>query len=90
MSEDRVQKNRKLGTRSLARVARQMAAVDGRAGTDGDGFLPTVERMDVEQLLDEAGIARVAPTHQDALVFPGPSTSGGPSENWTCSGADTT
>ncbi|KAJ7230837.1 AAA domain-containing protein [Mycena haematopus] len=103
MSEDSVQKNRKLGTRSLVRVARRMAAVDGGGGgggADADGgdlrvvlsrtllleFLPAVERMNVEQLFDEAGIARVAPAHHpspfvhdDALVFPGPSTSGGPS-----------
>ncbi|KAF7342156.1 von Willebrand factor A domain-containing protein 8 [Mycena venus] len=88
MSEDSVQKNRKLGTRSL---------MEGK-GEEGDEddlrmvlsrtllleFLPAVERMNVEQLFDEAGILRVAPAHnpspfvhEDALVFPGPSTSGG-------------
>ncbi|KAJ7840566.1 hypothetical protein B0H14DRAFT_2587433 [Mycena olivaceomarginata] len=36
MSEDSVQKNRKLGTRSLVRVARQMAVVDGGDGDEGD------------------------------------------------------
>ncbi|KAJ6481917.1 AAA domain-containing protein [Mycena sanguinolenta] len=102
MSEDSVQKNRKLGTRSLVRVARRMAAVEGGAGAgaDEDGgdlrgvlnrsllleFLPAVERMNVEQLFDEAEIARSTPAHHpslfvhdDMLVFPGQSTSGGPS-----------
>ncbi|KAJ7481878.1 AAA domain-containing protein [Mycena latifolia] len=95
MSEDSVQKNRKLGTRSLVRIARRMA-VDGSAG-EGDlravldrtlllEFLPGVERMNVELLFDEAAILRVAPAYnpspyvqEDTLVFPGPSTSGGPS-----------
>jgi hypothetical protein len=72
MSEDSVQKNRKLGTRSLVRVARRMAVVDGGNGDEGDlravlsrtlllEFLPAVERMNVEQLFDEAGIVRVTP-----------------------------
>ncbi|KAJ7860618.1 AAA domain-containing protein [Mycena olivaceomarginata] len=89
MSEDSVQKNRKLGTRSLVRVARRMAVGDLRAVLSRTlllEFLPAVERMNVEQLFDEAGILRVTPAHNpspfvqgDALVFPGPSTSGGPS-----------
>ncbi|KAJ6562445.1 AAA domain-containing protein [Mycena capillaripes] len=96
MSEDSVQKNRKLGTRSLVRIARRMA-VGNAEGDEGDlravlsrtlllEFLPGVERMNVEQLFDEAEIGRVAPAYNpdsfvegDALVFPGPSTSGGPS-----------
>ncbi|KAJ7859977.1 hypothetical protein B0H14DRAFT_3446369 [Mycena olivaceomarginata] len=36
MSEDSMQKNRKLGTRSLVRVARRMAVVDGGDGDEGD------------------------------------------------------
>ncbi|KAJ7792830.1 hypothetical protein B0H14DRAFT_3561972 [Mycena olivaceomarginata] len=36
MSEDSVQKNRKLGTRSLVRVAHRMAVVDGGDGDEGD------------------------------------------------------
>ncbi|KAJ7616381.1 AAA domain-containing protein [Mycena polygramma] len=94
MSEDSVQKNRKLGTRSLVRIARRMA-VEGQSGGDLRAvlsrtlfleFLPGVERMNIEQLFDEAGIERLAPAYNpdpvvqgDMLVFPGPSTSGGPS-----------
>jgi hypothetical protein len=77
MSEDSVQKNRKLGTRSLVRIARRMA-IDSGAGAEVEGeggegdlravlsrallleFLPGVERMNVDQLFDEAGIVRVA------------------------------
>ncbi|KAJ7057255.1 AAA domain-containing protein [Mycena amicta] len=100
MSEDSVQKNRKLGTRSLVRVARRLA-VDGSV-VDGDGvgdlrailsrtllseFLPAMERMNIQTMLDEVGIERVAPAYHpssivqdDTLVFPvRPSTSGGPS-----------
>ncbi|KAJ7050407.1 AAA domain-containing protein [Mycena amicta] len=99
MSEDSVQKSRKLGTRSLVRVARRLA-VDGSV-VDGDGvgdlrailsrtllseFLPAMERMNIQTMLDEVGIERVAPAYHpssivqdDTLVFPGPSTSGGPS-----------
>ncbi|KAK7042195.1 von Willebrand factor A domain-containing protein 8 [Favolaschia claudopus] len=106
MSEDSVQKNRKLGTRSLVRIARRMAAVSGGkydAGAQTEEaqeddlrsvlsrtllleFLPAMERLNVEQLLDEAAIPRLAPAYnpspfveEDALVFPGPSTTGGPS-----------
>ncbi|KAJ6597514.1 AAA domain-containing protein [Mycena vulgaris] len=94
MSEDSVQKNRKLGTRSLVRIARRMAAV-GEGEDDLHAilrrtllleFLPGVERMNVELLLDEAGLRREAPAYnpspvvqEDTLVFPGQSTSGGPS-----------
>ncbi|KAJ7173000.1 AAA domain-containing protein [Mycena crocata] len=95
MSEDSVQKSRKLGTRSLVRIARRMA-VDG-ASDEGDlrailsrtlllEFLPAIERMNVDLLFDEAGISHVAPAYnpnpivqEDMLVFPGRSTSGGPS-----------
>ncbi|KAJ7768600.1 AAA domain-containing protein, partial [Mycena maculata] len=97
MSEDSVQKNRKLGTRSLVRIARRIALAD--AADAGDWglravlsrtllleFLPGVERMNVDLLFEEAGLRRVAPAYNpnpvvdgDALVFPGPSTSGGPS-----------
>ncbi|KAF7319254.1 hypothetical protein HMN09_00262900 [Mycena chlorophos] len=99
MSEDNVQKNRKLGTRSLVRVARRLA-VDGSA-VDGEGngdlrailrrtilceFMPAMERMNVDGMLDAVGIERIAPAvhpdcvvQNDSLIFPGPSTSGGPS-----------
>ncbi|KAF7366325.1 von Willebrand factor A domain-containing protein 8 [Mycena sanguinolenta] len=84
MSEDSVKKNRKLGTRSLAGMGGDLRGVLSR--TLLLEFLPAVERMNVEQLFDEADIARGVPAHhpspymhEDALVFPGPSTSGGPS-----------
>ncbi|KAJ7443890.1 AAA domain-containing protein [Mycena galericulata] len=107
MSEDSVQKNRKLGTRSLVRIARRIAlgssahaepAVDAEGDAGGWDlravlsrtllleFLPAVERMNIDAVFEEAGIYRVAPAYNptptiqgDALVFPGPSTSGGPS-----------
>jgi hypothetical protein len=86
MSEDSVQKNRKLGTRSLVRIARRMA-VDSGAGAEVEGeggegdlravlsrallleFLPGVERMNVDQLFDEAGIVRVASAVRAPLFF---------------------
>ncbi|KAJ6624725.1 AAA domain-containing protein [Mycena sp. CBHHK59/15] len=101
MSEDNVQKNRKLGTRSLVRIARRLAAESDDDGSESDlrailsrsllvEFLPGVERMNIDMLFDEAGISRVAPAYNpnpvvrdDVLVFPAPSTSGGPSHSTT-------
>ncbi|KAF7330099.1 hypothetical protein MKEN_00274300 [Mycena kentingensis (nom. inval.)] len=89
LSEDSVQKNRKLGTRSLVRIARRMKADAGdlRAlllRTLLTEFLPAMERINVETMLDEVGIDRVASAFHpspvvtdNALVFPAPSTSGG-------------
>ncbi|KAJ7216377.1 AAA domain-containing protein [Mycena pura] len=97
VSDDGGQKRRRLGTRALVRAARQMAVDQDAEGTGGDPrallsrallceFLSAAERMDVDVLFDEAGLARVAPAfhpspfvQDDALVFPGASTSGGPS-----------
>ncbi|KAJ7165324.1 AAA domain-containing protein [Mycena filopes] len=98
MAEDNVLKSRRLGTRALVRVARRIGAVGGAEGeAEGDlrallsrtlllEFIPAVERMNVEQLFDDAGIARGAPAHHpnavvenDELVFPGASTTGGAS-----------
>ncbi|KAJ7628770.1 AAA domain-containing protein [Roridomyces roridus] len=93
MSEDSVQKNRKLGTRSLVRVARRIAiggdAEDLRAILSRTlllEFLPTVERMNIETLMEEAKIPDANAAYhpspiikEDSLVFPGPSTTGGES-----------
>ncbi|KAJ7121114.1 AAA domain-containing protein [Mycena epipterygia] len=99
MSEDTVQKSRKLGTRSLVRIARRMSVGGADEGEAPEGdlrtvlsrallleFLPSVERVNVELLFEEAGLRRAAPAYNpspfvqaDTLVFPGPSTSGGPS-----------
>ncbi|KAJ7224765.1 AAA domain-containing protein [Mycena rebaudengoi] len=98
MSEDNVQKNRKLGTRSLMRIARRLAVDGGEDNAEGADlrailsrsllleFLPGVERMNIDTLFDDAEVLRIAPAHHpspvildDELVFPGPSTTGGPS-----------
>lgn len=68
MSSDSVQKNRKLGTRALVRIARRLAwfpqdddlnAIIGRSLLTE--FLPAVERMNLDALLLESGIKRRAP-----------------------------
>jgi hypothetical protein len=68
MSGDDVQKNRKLGTRSLVRIARRLAqfpqdgdlgAVIGRSLLAD--FLPAAERVNLDALQLEAGISRKPP-----------------------------
>lgn len=65
MSSDSVQKNRKLGTRSLVRIARRLA----KFPQDDDlyvivsrsvlaEFLPAAERLNLDTLLQESGIAK--------------------------------
>jgi von Willebrand factor A domain-containing protein 8 len=64
ISSDSVQKNRKLGTRSLVRIARRLAlfpqddlnAIIGRSLLTE--FLPAVERMNLDTLLLDSGIKR--------------------------------
>lgn len=62
-----IQRSRKLGTRTLVRIARRIA----KAPWDDDlyglimrallaEFLPAVEKMALETLLEEAGIRRMA------------------------------
>jgi von Willebrand factor A domain-containing protein 8 len=67
MSSDSVQKNRKLGTRALVRIARRLAwfpqddnlnAIIGRSLLSE--FLPAVERMNLDTLLLGSGIKRRA------------------------------
>lgn len=68
MSVDSVQKNRKLGTRALLRIARRVARFPG----DDDlhamisravlaEFLPPTETMNLDELFEEAGIQRRTP-----------------------------
>jgi hypothetical protein len=68
MSSDNVQKNRKLGTRAMVRIARRLAwfpqdddlnAIIGRSLLSD--FLPAVERMNLDTLLLGSGIKRRAP-----------------------------
>ncbi|KAF5384151.1 hypothetical protein D9615_003188 [Tricholomella constricta] len=90
MSEDNVLKNRKLGTRTLVRIARRLAMFP----QDDDlntiisrsllaEFLPAMERMNLDTLLAEANIDRKTPVFNanavvegTALVFPGATSSG--------------
>jgi von Willebrand factor A domain-containing protein 8 len=62
MSSDVVQKNRTLGTRSLVRIARRLpwdddlhAMLSRAIMTE---FMPSVERMDVESLMQACGISK--------------------------------
>lgn len=68
LSSDNVQKNRKLGTRSLVRIARRVAmfpencdlhTIVGRSLLAE--FLPAVERLNLMTLLEESGIRRQTP-----------------------------
>jgi hypothetical protein len=65
MSSDNVQKNRKLGTRSLLRIARRLAMFP----QDDDlnamisrsllaEFLPPIERLNLDEMLAESGIPK--------------------------------
>ena len=65
MSADTVQKNRKLGTRSLVRIARRAAKFPNDEDLHGlitrsllAEFLPAVERMNLDELLEDAGIKK--------------------------------
>ncbi|KAF7292707.1 hypothetical protein MIND_01168900 [Mycena indigotica] len=81
ISEDTIQKRRKLGTRSLVRVARTLA-LEGSA-VDGEGvgdlrtslnqtllseFLPFMERMNIDSIFDGLGIERLAPAFHPSPV----------------------
>ncbi|KAG5651686.1 hypothetical protein H0H81_007817 [Sphagnurus paluster] len=90
MSEDNILKNRKLGTRTLVRIARRLAIFP----QDNDlnviitrsllaEFLPAMERMNLDTLLTESNIERKTPAFNgspkvegNALVFPGATSSG--------------
>ncbi|GLB39985.1 putative von Willebrand factor (vWF) type A domain [Lyophyllum shimeji] len=90
MSEDNVLKNRKLGTRSLVRIARRLALLP----KDDDlhaiisrsllaEFLPAMERTNLDTLLKESNIEPRTPSYNASavvedrtLVFPASSTTG--------------
>ncbi|KAF8878073.1 AAA domain-containing protein [Infundibulicybe gibba] len=88
ISNDNVLKNRKLGTRTLVRIARRLALFPQedintiiRRSLLAD-FLPAMERLNLDNLLEESGIRRKAPEVGSYcqgmnLVFPGPSSTGG-------------
>jgi hypothetical protein len=63
ISQDNVQKNRKLGTRSLVRIARRLAALPTEVDLKGllsqtllVDFLPPSERMTLDNLFTECDI----------------------------------
>ncbi|OBZ76548.1 von Willebrand factor A domain-containing protein 8 [Grifola frondosa] len=76
MTSDTVQKNRKLGTRSLVRIARRVARFPG----DNDlhsllsrsilaEFLPATEAMNLDNLFEETGIRKQTPKFNPLLLF---------------------
>ncbi|KAL6302276.1 AAA domain-containing protein [Sparassis latifolia] len=87
MTSDSVQKNRKLGTRSLVRIARHVAKFPGHNDLHSlfsrsvlAEFLPTTEAMNLQELFEESGIKKRTPAFnpspeiQDGgLLFPAPS-----------------
>ncbi|KAJ8082257.1 hypothetical protein PM082_008104 [Marasmius tenuissimus] len=84
-SDDNIQKNRRLGTRSLLRIARRLAQFPDDARDLHTllsrcllaEFLPATERMNLETLLEETGVKKVVPPYNpppvvedDVLLFP--------------------
>jgi hypothetical protein len=78
LSSDTAQKNRKLGTRSLVRIATRLA----KFPQDGDlhrvirrsllaDFLPAVERMNLDTLMQEAGIKEMSAWVRQCSNFEG-------------------
>lgn len=68
MTSDLVQKNRKLGTRALVRIARRLAKYPGYADLYTmlsravlAEFLPTVERIQLNTIFTELGIQQLTP-----------------------------
>ncbi|KAF8056895.1 AAA domain-containing protein, partial [Lyophyllum atratum] len=90
MSEDNVLKNRKLGTRSLVRIARRLAVFPGEDDLNLivsrsllAEFLPAMERMNLDTLLAEAHIDLKTPLYNAnpvvqgrTLTFPASNTTG--------------
>ncbi|KAF9485607.1 hypothetical protein BDN70DRAFT_847463 [Pholiota conissans] len=95
MSSENVLKNRKLGTRSLVRIARRLALYP----QDKDlqliiyrsllaEFLPATEKMNLTTMLEDSNIFKQTPPfHPDpfvadnVLVFPPPSSTGGETQS---------
>ncbi|KAJ3534193.1 hypothetical protein NM688_g7173 [Phlebia brevispora] len=87
MTSDVVQKNRKLGTRALVRVASHLAKYPGYDDLHTllsrsilAEFLPTTERMNLEVIFDEVGVKKLTPAYNPSpvvgdanIVFPAPS-----------------
>jgi von Willebrand factor A domain-containing protein 8 len=78
MTSDAVQKIRKLGTRSLLRIARRLATFpwdDDLYGILGRSllveFLPTTEKMSLDAILEECGITERTPlVSTNPFLFP--------------------
>ncbi|PPQ92175.1 hypothetical protein CVT25_008949 [Psilocybe cyanescens] len=91
MSADNVLKNRKLGTRTLVRIARRLALYP--QDTDLQSiiqrsllaeFLPATEKMNLNTMLEDSNIFKLTPPfnpspflEHKSLIFPGPSSTGG-------------
>ena len=76
MTADAVQKNRRLGTRSLVRIARRLAAFpwdDDLYAVLGRSllaeFLPATERLSLDVLFAECGIVKKTPLVGFPFVF---------------------
>ncbi|EKM57120.1 uncharacterized protein PHACADRAFT_92032 [Phanerochaete carnosa HHB-10118-sp] len=86
MTSDLVQKNRKLGTRALVRIARRLAKHPDHVDLYTmlshavlAEFLPATERMSLGTIFEELGIRQLTPPfypppaiEEDTLVFPAP------------------
>ncbi|KAF7790654.1 hypothetical protein EIP86_001610 [Pleurotus ostreatoroseus] len=87
MTSDVVQKNRKLGTRAVVRIANRLANLPGYDDLHTllsrsilAEFLPATERMNLEVIFEEVGIKKITPPYNPSpalndhnLVFPAPS-----------------
>ncbi|KAI0342455.1 hypothetical protein BDW22DRAFT_1330827 [Trametopsis cervina] len=87
MTSDLVQKNRKLGTRALARIASRLSRFPGYADLYAllchavlAEFLPATERINLNNIFEELDIQKKTPpfhpppsVHAHKLIFPAPS-----------------
>ncbi|KAI0061227.1 hypothetical protein BV25DRAFT_1857935 [Artomyces pyxidatus] len=78
MSTDDVLKNRKLGTRSLVRIARRVAKFPWDNNLHSlisrsllAEFLPTTEKMSLDTLLEESEIKKISPAFHPSPVIEG-------------------
>ncbi|KAI0703059.1 AAA domain-containing protein [Cytidiella melzeri] len=92
MTSDLVQKNRKLGTRALIRLAKRLARFPGRVDLHAllshavlAEFLPAAERMSLDNIFEELKIRKKTPPYHpppsivdNALEFPPPSDPSAP------------
>lgn len=76
MTSDTVQKNRKLGTRALVRIASRLGRYPGYADLHTllsrsvlAEFLPKTERMNLETIFEELGIKKLTPPVCSSHLF---------------------